>query len=57
MLFLVLVVWASDIGAYVAGRLVGGPKLAPRLSPGKTWSGAIGGLVAAMLVGWWRPGC
>jgi phosphatidate cytidylyltransferase len=51
MLFLVLVVWASDIGAYVVGRLVGGPKLAPSISPGKTWSGAIGGLVAAALVG------
>ncbi len=51
VLFLVLVVWASDIGAYAAGRLVGGRKLAPRLSPGKTWAGAIGGLVAAALVG------
>lgn len=51
VLFLVLVVWASDIGAYAAGRLVGGPKLAPALSPGKTWAGAAGGLVAAMLVG------
>ena len=49
--FLVLVVWGSDIGAYVAGRLIGGPKLAPALSPAKTWSGAAGGLVAAMLVG------
>jgi phosphatidate cytidylyltransferase len=50
MLFLVLVVWASDIGAYLVGRLVGGPKLAPAISPGKTWSGAVGGLVAAGLV-------
>ena len=49
--FVVLVVWASDIGAYAAGRLFGGPKLAPALSPAKTWSGAAGGLVAAMLVG------
>ena len=51
VIFLVLAVWASDIGAYVAGRLLGGPKLAPLISPGKTWSGAAGGLVAAMLVG------
>ena len=49
--FVVLVVWASDIGAYVAGRLLRGPKLAPTLSPGKTWSGAVGGLVTAIVVG------
>jgi len=51
VLFLIVVVWASDIGAYAAGRLVGGPKLAPAISPGKTWSGAVGGLLAAVLVG------
>jgi phosphatidate cytidylyltransferase len=51
VLFLLLVVWASDIGAYIAGRLVGGPKLAPRISPSKTWAGAAGGLLAAMAVG------
>ncbi len=51
VLFLLLVVWASDIGAYLAGRLVGGPKLAPRISPSKTWAGAVGGLIAAMAVG------
>jgi len=51
VLFIVLVVWASDIGAYLAGRLIGGPRLAPRISPGKTWSGAAGGLAAAMGVG------
>ena len=51
VLFLVLVVWAADIGAYAVGRLVGGPKLAPSISPGKTWSGAVGGLAIAMLVG------
>ena len=50
LLFLLLLVWASDIGAYVTGRLVGGPKLAPRISPGKTRSGAVGGLVAAVCV-------
>jgi phosphatidate cytidylyltransferase len=51
VLFLFLVVWASDVGAYLAGRSFGGPKLWPAVSPNKTWSGAIGGLVAAILVG------
>ena len=49
--FVVGVVWASDIGAYLAGRLIGGPRLAPQVSPGKTWSGAAGGLVAAAALG------
>ena len=51
VLFLFLVVWASDIGAYLAGRLIGGPKLAPAISPGKTWSGAAGGLASSILIG------
>ncbi len=51
VLFLILLVWASDVGAYAAGRLVGGPRLAPEISPSKTWSGALGGLAAAALVG------
>lgn len=45
------VIWASDIGAYLVGRAVGGPKLAPTISPKKTWSGAIGGAVCAMIAG------
>ena len=49
--FLLVIVWASDVGAYLAGRLVGGPLLAPRISPGKTWAGAVGGLLAAACVG------
>ncbi len=48
LIFLLAVVWCSDIGAYAAGRLIGGRKLAPSISPGKTWSGAGGGLVAAI---------
>ncbi len=52
VLFVVFIVWGSDIGAYLVGRLVGGPKLAPRISPGKTRSGAVGGLAVAMLIGW-----
>jgi phosphatidate cytidylyltransferase len=51
VLFVLFVVWASDIGAYLAGRLFGGPKLAPRISPGKTRSGAVGGLACAVTVG------
>src|SRR5580658_4328400 len=52
LLFLLLLIWASDIGAYLVGRLIGGPRLAPLISPGKTWSGAAGGLTAALAVGW-----
>jgi phosphatidate cytidylyltransferase len=42
-----IVVWATDIGAYFAGRAIGGPKLAPRISPAKTWAGLGGGVAAA----------
>jgi phosphatidate cytidylyltransferase len=52
VLFVLCVVWASDIGAYLVGRLVGGAKLAPAISPGKTRSGAAGGLLAALAVGY-----
>jgi phosphatidate cytidylyltransferase len=51
VIVLLLIVWASDIGAYIAGRAIGGPRLAPAISPGKTWSGAIGGLAAAAATG------
>ena len=49
ILSILTVVVATDIGAYFVGRAVGGPKLAPRISPGKTWSGAVGGVAAAEL--------
>ena len=51
MLFLFAVVWATDILAYFCGRAIGGPKLAPRISPGKTWSGAIFGALAGVGAG------
>ncbi|OYV32753.1 MAG: phosphatidate cytidylyltransferase [Rhodospirillales bacterium 20-64-7] len=55
-IFLVVTVWGTDIGAYLVGRLLGGPKMAPKISPGKTWSGGVGGLLiggvaAAILAG------
>lgn len=50
-LFLFAIVWCTDIFAYFVGRAVGGPKLAPSISPGKTWSGAVGGTIAAVVAG------
>jgi phosphatidate cytidylyltransferase len=50
VIFLFAVVWTTDIAAYFAGRAIGGPKLMPRVSPNKTWSGAIGGTLAAVVV-------
>jgi phosphatidate cytidylyltransferase len=51
ILWLVLTVVAADVGAYFVGRSLGGPKLWPRVSPGKTWSGAVGGLALAGIAG------
>jgi phosphatidate cytidylyltransferase len=51
IIVLFAVVWATDSGAYMAGRLIGGPKLWPSVSPAKTWAGAAGGLVAAVVAG------
>jgi phosphatidate cytidylyltransferase len=51
VLYLFAVAWTTDTASYIAGRLIGGPKLAPRISPRKTWSGFIVGALAPALVG------
>jgi phosphatidate cytidylyltransferase len=50
LVFVLLIVWVTDIGGYVAGRGIGGPKLWPRVSPKKTWAGALGGFLASLVV-------
>jgi phosphatidate cytidylyltransferase len=51
MMFVIATVWSADTLAYFCGRALGGPKLAPRISPGKTWSGAIFGAAAGVAAG------
>jgi phosphatidate cytidylyltransferase len=50
LILILLVVWVTDIGGYFAGRGIGGPKLWPRISPKKTWAGAVGGFAASLAV-------
>ena len=50
VVYLFTIVWTTDILGYFAGRAIGGPKLAPSISPGKTWSGAIAGAIGAMII-------
>jgi phosphatidate cytidylyltransferase len=52
VIWLLMIIWAMDVGAYFAGSLIGGPKMAPKASPNKTWSGLVGGALSACLVSW-----
>ncbi len=52
VIFALLLTWASDVGAYFVGRAVGGRKLMPSISPGKTISGSVGGIVLTVIVAW-----
>jgi phosphatidate cytidylyltransferase len=50
--YLLILVWATDIGAYLSGKFIGGPKMSPVLSPSKTWAGLCGGMIAAGMCGY-----
>ncbi len=50
ILWLLFVVWATDIGGYVVGKSVGGPKMCPKISPKKTWSGLLGGMLFSAMM-------
>ena len=52
VIWLLTIIWAMDIGAYFFGSAIGGPKLAPKASPNKTWAGMIGGALSACLFSW-----
>jgi len=52
LLYVMLLVWGADSGAYAFGRAIGRNKMAPKVSPGKTWEGLVGGLITAGIISW-----
>ncbi|EHL29627.1 phosphatidate cytidylyltransferase [Legionella drancourtii] len=50
LVYLLFLIWASDIGAYLSGKLIGKHKLIPQVSPGKSWEGVLGGVILAMII-------
>ncbi|MBT5767070.1 MAG: phosphatidate cytidylyltransferase [Kordiimonadaceae bacterium] len=50
LLWMMLLIWGMDTGAYFVGKKIGGPKMSPKISPNKTWSGLIGGTITAMIL-------
>lgn len=52
LLYVMLLVWGADSGAYAFGRTIGRNKMAPKVSPGKTWEGLVGGLITAGVISW-----
>ncbi len=52
LVYLLFLIWASDIGAYLSGKWLGKHKLIPRVSPGKSWEGVLGGVAMAMVIAW-----
>ncbi|MEX9689652.1 phosphatidate cytidylyltransferase [Providencia rettgeri] len=52
LLYVMLLVWGADSGAYAFGRTIGRNKMAPKVSPGKTWEGLVGGLITAGIISW-----
>ncbi len=52
LLYVMILVWGADSGAYMFGKMFGKHKLAPKVSPGKTWQGFFGGLLTAAVISW-----
>lgn len=52
LVYLLFLIWVSDTGAYLSGKLLGKHKLIPQVSPGKSWEGVLGGVILSMLIAW-----